>query len=278
MSEEKKSTPVPLILFFALWPLGLLLFIASALAAESPKERLAKAEAIFQERCKMAGEKIYKTVENVEGVFLIKVRPEGINYGDQFRMDDPYGRDLGGDGYIGTFVRGSYQANTTGVPAPGSPPRLGYLYVEVTGPDDGKRIRYTGRIDEPWKYDNSYSKTYRRFVLDKVPATGAAPRYGVTYDDISTREDREYWIAGSSLRVIDVGTKEILAERIGYMMDRGQGNKSGGRSPWLLAANDACPPFHRNPNTPLPRGRASSAQPHQAQDFVEKVLKPKLGK
>src|SRR5687768_6779821 len=62
-------------------------------------ERQVKAQAMFAERCKSAGEKIHKTVENVEGVYLLKIRPSSINYGDQYRLDDPYGRDLGGLGY-----------------------------------------------------------------------------------------------------------------------------------------------------------------------------------
>ena len=112
---------------------------------------------------------------------------------------------------------------------------------------------------------------------DVIAACSPAPRYGVTYDDISTREERDYWIAGSWLKVIDLKTNEVVAERIGYMMDRGQGNTSGGRAPWLLAADNACPSFFRNPNLP-PNGHGSRAQSRQAQDFVEKTLKPRLEK
>ena len=256
---------------------------------ESFKERLAKAEAMFQERCKNAGEKIYRTAENVEGILLMKLRPSGINYGDQFRMDDPYGRDLGGEGYIMSFVRGfeTRQAEF----APGSPSRVGYGYVEVIDLKDGKRYRYTGARKVVGKKDASsynnqvelkrnpnYDLNIYAFVLDKTPASGAPPRYGVTYDDISTHEERDYWIAGSSLKVIDLKNNEVIAERIGYMMDRGQGNTSGGRSPWLLAANNACPSFQRNPLRPLAPGHGASAQQLQTEDFVEKVLKPKLEK
>lgn len=271
-----------------LWGTLTLLGLANGVAAgESPQERLAKAEAMFQERCKTAGEKIYRTVENVEGIFLLKLRPDGINYGSQFSMDDPYGRDLGGDGYIQAFIRGSYQANTRGPYAPGSPPRLGYFYVEAIDLKDGNRYRYTGSVDVVGRQDSSsfnnqvelkrnpnYDLNIYAFVLKKAVATGAPPRYGVTYDDISTHNEREYWIAGSSLKVIDLKTNEVIAERIGYMMDRRQGDRTGNRSPWLFAADNACPSFQRNPLLPLLSGQGAAAQRHQTQDFVEKVLKP----
>lgn len=249
------------------------------------KERLAKAEALFKERCQNAGEKIYRTADKVEGIFLMKLRPKDINYGDQYKLDDPYGSDLGGEGYIQSFVRGfeTRQAQF----APGSPPRLGYPYVEALDPQDGKRYRYTGGMKVVGKKDSTaynvqielkrnpnYDLNIYAFVLDKTPATGPQPRYGVTYDDISTREERDYWIAGSSLKVIDLKTHEVMAERIGYMMDRGQGSSAGGRSPWLLAANNACPTFQRNPLRPIEPGHGASAQQLQTLDFVEKIIKP----
>ena len=249
--------------------------------AAAPKSRLATAEAMFQERCKTAGEKIYRTADNVEGVFLMKLRPKGINYGDQFKMDDPYGRDLDGEGYIETFVRGSYELMRPKNPRPGWPPRLGYRYVEALDPKDGMRYRYTGAIKDVTHTSSiligGTGKTFvtKDFVLDKVPAPADPPRYGITYDDISTHEEREYWIAGSSLKVIDLKTNEVMAERIGYMMDPGQGDNGGGRSPWLHAADHACPDFHRFPD-PVVVVPGASAQIRQAQDFVEKVLKPIL--
>ncbi|KAB2919886.1 MAG: hypothetical protein F9K30_16800 [Dechloromonas sp.] len=267
--------------------LSLLLTACAGLSEETAQReavqaRLAKAEAMFQERCKKSGEFIYRTAENVEGVFLLKLRPSQINRGDQYRMDDPYGSDLGGDGYIKNFLRGYETRQAQFVP--GSPNRYGYHYVDAIDPKDGKRYRYTGGMKEVTHTTSIMmggdGKTKFKtidFVLDKVPAPDPAPRYGVTYDDISTREERDYWIAGSSLRVIDLKTSEVMAERIGYMIDRGQGGTGGGRAPWLLAANNACPHFFRNPNLP-PNGRGANAQLHQTEDFVEKILKPKLEK
>ena len=99
------------------------------------------------------------------------------------------------------------------------------------------------------------------FVIDKVPATGLAPRYGITYDDISTPEERQHWIAGSSLKVIDLQTNEVIAERIGYMVDFAQGATPGGRQPWTFA--------RKNKGWSCPELRIQS---YGARRFVEKVL------
>ena len=233
------------------------------------KERLAKAEAMFQERCKTAGEKIYRTVDKVDGIFLLKLRPEGSNHGNQFAMDDPYGSDSGGESYIKTFFSGFYPIPWN--PSPVWHRRLGYLYVEAIDPQNNKRYRYTGALREVDVKLSGLSGggTVRqtRFVLDKFPAPGAPPRYGVTYDDISTHEEREYWIAGSSLKVVDLKNNEVIAERVGYMMDRRQGDRSGGRSPWLLAARIACPAFPADPG-------GHPLQVDQTREFVLRMLKP----
>jgi hypothetical protein len=245
-----------------------------ATRAGSSSNRQAKAMAMLEERCKISGEKIYKPVNDVDGFQLLKVRPSSINFDDQFRLDDPYGRDFGGDAYIQSFLRGTYQTENRDIPKDG-PPRLGYLYVEVHNPVDGQRYRYTGRVEEAWQADKSYLRGHMRFVVSKAVSDGPPPRYGVTHDDISTQEEREYWIAGSSLKVIDLRTNEVIAERIGYMVDAAQGRRGGGRSPWLFAADYACPSFlGKYKVRPGSSGPAFPSQLYQTLDFVEKVLKP----
>lgn len=249
------------------------LFFANViLAGESPQERLAKAEAMFQERCKAAGERIVRTVDNVEAVYLLKVRPTGTNFGDQFKLDDPYGNDSGGESYIKTFFSGFYP-----IPAKPSPKwrrRLGYKYVEALSAEDGKRYRYIGSIKDVSHVtsvlmggDGKTTFVTKDFVLDKSISASSAPRYGITYEDISTREEREYWISGSSLKIVDLQSNEAIAERVGYMMDRGQGNISGGRSPWLLASYFACPAFPVDPG-------GHPIQVDQTREFVVRVLRP----
>ena len=246
-------------------------------ATEDPKARLAKAEAMFAERCKKSGEFIHRTAENVEGIVLLRVRMRH-NHGDQHQMSDPYGHDSTSDEYFKSFLVGrdknGWQTTTRPVAT------KGYRYVEALDEKDRKRYRYTGGMKVVRQMDvtakgvqmalernPNFDLNIYDFVLNKVPAPGPAPRYGVTYDDISTHEERDYWIAGSSLRVIDLQTNEVMAERIGYMMDRGQGNTGGGRSPWLVAADHACPEFPQG-------GGGHKYQVEQTRRFVEKSLKP----
>ena len=272
-AQSRSTRPTKRALALLVLSASLLGACAGPRQAPQPTERQAKAIAMWQERCKTAGEKIHKTVDNVEGIYLMKVRTT-TNFGNQFELDDPYGSDLTGDTFILNFLRGFHHQSKV-EPYLGSPPRVGYSHVEAQDPKDGQRYRYTGRVEEPWLTNKSYLKGYTRFVLDKSPPKTPAPRYGVTYDDISTGEEREYWIAGSSLKVIDLQTNEVIAERIGYMVDRAQGSSAGQRSPWFFAADNACPNFQRNPlRPPLTSGQGRSAQLSQTLDFVEKVLKP----
>ncbi|WP_271462764.1 hypothetical protein [Acidovorax sp. NCPPB 4044] len=248
------------------------------------KERQRIAAEMFRDRCKKAGVFIHRTVEGVEGVFLMKLRPKGVNYGNQYELSDPYGADLmGGDGYILSFLKGYFQATTKQGPnrppdAPADP--IGYAYVEAVDLEDGVRYRYTGTVkatrkmkaDAPnvqleLRRNPNFDLNIYDYVLERTPSRAPRPRYGVTYDDISTREERDYWIAGSSLKVIDLQTDEVIAERIGYMVDWAQGITVGERSPWLLAADNACPEF-------APRHGATS-QMFQTIRFVNKTLKSK---
>lgn len=237
-------------------------------------ERQITARAMWQERCKKSGEFIHQTVDGVEGVVLLKLRQENSNFEDQFLMEDLYGSDVGGLGYIESFLRGGLLDGSLNFGAGREAQRQrGYLYVDATDPSDGQRYRYTGRLEEPWQTDKSYSQGYIRFKVERKPAPEPMPRYGVTFEDISTRQEREYWIAGSSLKVIDLQSGEVIAERIGYMYDWAQGSRAGNRSPWLFAADNACPSFRQSDNLKT-RAPASSFQARQTLNFVEKVLHP----
>ncbi len=242
-----------------------------------------RAMAMWKERCETkSGVFIHRTVENVEGVYLVNVRKsyEHSNSGesalDQFRLSDPYGHDATGRGYLEIFLRGSFHLNRKEPLPVGWPPHKGYLFVEAHDPLDGKLYRFTGRIDEPWKrMPERAAPGHRTFELDRTPIAQRTARYGVKFEDISTREEREHWIAGSSLKVIDMETNEVLGERIGYMVDWAQGSRAGARQPWTFAADNACPDFQSdNPEAFRSPGRKSGTRAYQTLRFAEKVLKP----
>lgn len=251
---------------------GALVFLSAGCSTEQLNSSTARskiAAAMFQERCNTAGEKIHRRVTDVEGVFLLKVRPGKEDFYDQYGYYDPYGRDLTGDGYIQTFLRGFYHLDVTlpQVLPPDFPPHIGYQYVEVNDAVDGKRYRYTGRVEQPGLHDTRYSIETKIFKLDRSLSIAERPRYGITYTDISTPEEKSYWIAGSSLKVIDLEKNEIIAERIGYLFDPSQGNKAEGRMPWIWAADHSCPSFGTS--------HAAVGQLFQTEAFVGKVLIPK---
>jgi hypothetical protein len=107
-------------------------------------------------------------------------------------------------------------------------------------------------------------------ALERERISHFTARYGVEWTDISSREDREHWIAGSSLRVLDVRTQDVIAERIGYMIDRGQGSQAGFRSPWRFAQYNACPSLQ-------PSISDRPDQSLRSRAFVLKVLKTHSG-
>jgi hypothetical protein len=260
---------------------------AEAAISKAPdfQARRAKAEALFAKRCETAGEFIYKTVPEVKGVVWMKWRDKGYpkdrNY--QFDLDDPYGADCGDELCIEHLLKateGRQFAAETKIPIGAG--EYGYDYVETGNPKDGRKYRYAMRYYRPadrpvpssgpasgvrWRPNDARAELHMR----EVPSFTA--RYGITWHDISTHEDRENWIAGGSLSVIDLQTNEVIAKRVGYMMDLGLGSTAGFRSPWSLARREnSCPP--------LPRDRVSGqSYPREQEktDFLFKVLQPTKG-
>lgn len=204
------------------------------------QKRYAVAKALFDERCKTAGEKIYRIADNVAGVYVIKPRIEPVNHGDQFKLDDPYGYAGSEENYLKLFIRGR----------PTIPIRIGgqidpsnvvtYSFVEIND-ETGKGVyQYTTPMskEESERLTRNGGSTV---PIERVLLPARTARYGITWDDISTQEDRKHWIAGGVMRIIDLQSNSVMAEHVGYMFDAGLGNLSGGRSPWAMARNNACP-------------------------------------
>jgi hypothetical protein len=215
----------------------------------------------FMKLCREnAGDKIYKTVDGVRGFLIMRPRQPTKDlreYLDQYWMGDPYGHsDFEAEKPEEVFlydrigVGGSHSAIT---------PIAGYDYVELrypVGTEPSKqvyvRVSAVGRsIDRHGERHVDYERTSNN---------KRQSQYGIDWEDISTAEDRKYWIAGGRTRVIDLDTNEVLAVRTGYLIDIEQGAGKGGGIPWLVAQRNACPPF-QDPHT-------------KTREFLVNVLKP----
>jgi hypothetical protein len=219
---------------------------------EKEQAQFKAAMARFEERCKTAGEKIYRTVENVEGVFLLNVRSER-KLGDR---SDPNWPDAGlpheppGEEYLWTFLfweQHEDKRNMRGYLNNSPSPLPGYRFVDIKTDIGFQRVR----LEKP----DSTKLVF--FQLNTKPS-----RYAVGFENFLDPEDRKLWVAGTKVTITDTATKEILAEKIWYSVEPGQGSTEGFRSPWGFAKT--CP-FHL--------GWSGGS----TRFFVDQVLKPKKG-
>jgi hypothetical protein len=207
---------------------------------DAVKARFEKAKALFDERCKTAGEKIYRTVDGVEGIFLMNLRNESSNFSDQYKQNDPYGYSGTGDDYIKLFIRGRSTVPTTIGKIVDSKNIVTYKYAEAPSTDGKGFVRYT-TITSKEDSERITRNGGGTVPITKTMVSQRSAKFGIAWSDISTKQDRDNWIAGGLLKIIDLANNEVIAERIGYMFDKGLGNTAGGRSPWAFARDNACP-------------------------------------
>lgn len=240
------------------------------------REKLAKAQAVFAERCKTAGVVIHRTVRDVEGIELTKIRPK-LEYADRRYFDPMFegaamAGEAGGTDYIKQFLM--YEYRTTFAPQTrgqlGPPtatqrhqllaPTSGYRFVEFVEAD-GTRYRYS----PTWTpgQSNWVDGQHKR-----EPVKASNTRYALDYQDIVDPADRAYWVAGTKLRVIDKQNGEVVAEFTKFVIDPGFGTASTGRWPWQDSStrgSTACPS-----DVSEPLGNSSRY-------FLDTVLIPKQG-
>jgi hypothetical protein len=218
--------------------------------AQAAYQRLnAEAKSIFDERCKTAGEHTFRKVSQVDGVAWLRWRSPDLSR-EQFSDDDPMGKDCWMEGCIVELLADRKDIRSRR-----------YTYVETVDPSDGRSYRYTGRwMSVKSVSQREFSDYVRRtglgsaegamfFALQRVPIERIETRYGVTWKDVSSYNDRQHWIAGSSLAVVDLEAgNATLAERRAYMRDPFLGNTSGERHPWgwALSYGPKCPSHEIN--------------------------------
>ena len=162
-------------------------------------KRYDPAKARFDQLCQNAGEKIYRTADNVDGILLLKVRGDDEKYQDSFynpRKDQMWEdaaveSEFDREAYIEEFFLWA----TSGLPR--------YAYIDVIQ-KDGSVIRYSTRRED------------RNWVMDQQPNPHPHARYAVTYENDISWENRKHWIAGTTIKVIDTKTNTLMAEKTMY--------------------------------------------------------------
>lgn len=219
--------------------------------AEDFRRRQATANAVFDERCKSAGEKIYKTVTGVEGIRIVNVRPKrnATDVSDPMWAGAALANEVTGDGYIAYFLYWEYplQGSERGYLNPRKPGAVsrGYRYVDLMRPD--------GSLSRRQLISPESDK------LQEIPIVGETARYAVEFKDEINPEDRKHWVAGTAVMVKDTKTGELLASLVIYAFESGLGSTTGFRQPWVFA--QTCPSF---------QGFNSA----RTRFFVDKVLLP----
>jgi hypothetical protein len=210
--------------------------------AKKRQDYAREAWAYFKKLCdEKSGQKIYKTFTGVKSVLVIKPLPPATEKDlyDQYWYGDPYS-DATPSGnrrneYKASILIGSVE--TRGYKPTTAADRIGFAFVESYSPSGGNDVKGVLRY--------FYPKGASHVEVEQV--TGPVSRFGVSWEDISTPEDRKYWVAGSRLRIIDLTDTSVVAERIGYFIEAGFGSQGGARRPWLASrgANTTCPKLEK---------------------------------
>lgn len=192
-----------------------------------------EAWAYFKKLCdEKSGEKIYKTYTGVKSVLVVKPLPPATEKDlyDQFWYGDPYSNatpwDRRGERKAGTLIGQQRFISGRG--------EIGFEFFEqeITA-NNGKAFQRVEPSQVP------------PYFVSKSPIEKPTSRFGTSWEDISTSDDRKSWVAGSRFRVIDLIDNSIVAERIGFFIEAGFGSTAGQRRPWLTSRGPSttCPPL-----------------------------------
>jgi len=238
------------------------------------QQRYAKAKALFEERCKTAGVVIHRTVKDVEGIELTKIRPEipwgGREYFDPMFPAAAMAAESQGKDYIKQFLfdeirdvaqperRGTLSSPHFKCDSRCLPPLRGYRFVEYSDAATGQRIRATLSRDPATERASD--------PLERQEVQRSHTRFALDFEDLVDPIDRSHWVAGTRLKVIDKQTGEVIAQMTRFVWDPGFGLSTSGRWPWQHAdgGNQRCP------NELYTRG-------HISRYFADRVLQPKQG-
>jgi hypothetical protein len=187
--------------------------IPNAVPADSGYKPGMTPEQYFERLCRTeAGEFIFKTVDNVDGIYQMRPRDQvGDDYlRHLYAMEDLYGYSLGES----SEPEGRYIG----------PDRYSFFetpQVSRQEPEWKKQYRHASYFSKP----DTTAKVVRYFgyngrdikTIQKEYDTTRKSRYGYTWRGITRPNDRELGIVGGELIVLDLETNEVLAVRRGYL-------------------------------------------------------------
>ena len=213
-------------------------------------------EQYFEHLCKTeAGEFIYKTVENVEGLLQLRPRENLTDYELEhlYAVEDPYGHSVGvRDHPEEYFVQ----------PAIGK-----YQFIEIPLPERSRASEermylrfYRDKNAHAGKdYQTAINGKFVRvpYVVGKVKVPSSQSRYGYTWRGVGRPHDRRLGIAGGELIILDLRTNEVLAVRRGFVRSGYMRNMTG---VWWLTAQ-----------------KCSKESLKTDVQFINQVLRPVLG-
>jgi hypothetical protein len=162
-------------------------------------------EQYFDHLCKTeAGEFIFKTVENVEGIYLMRPREVATDHMHQhlYAMEDPAGYSLEPRTPQDHFVQ---------------PPIGKYEFLELPGQGPTSYRRYyrnenanLGKLFSAWINGRHERIPY---IVALEESKEIRSQFGYTWRGIGRQRDRELGISGGELIILDLITKEVLAVR-----------------------------------------------------------------
>jgi len=167
-------------------------------------------EQYFDHLCKTeAGEFIYKTVENVEGIYQMRPRPAvGYEANHLYAIEDPYGGPAGNDQPEMKFVRPTryqfFESPDLLRRGPGGLKEFSHPSYFVTPDKDATLARYFGHNGQKPK------------TMQKEFDVMRKSKFGYTWRGITRPHDREMGVAGSELIVLNLETNEVLGVHRGY--------------------------------------------------------------
>lgn len=190
----------------------------------------------FRKLCdERSGEKVYKSYRDVRSVVVVKplqMATEMDSY-DQHWYGDPYSAEIHSQ-------RGVLESAILAMPnAPIANGRIGrgFDFVEVIWSTTKGASK---RANEKISYPDGAQRYWKENIGQPVS------RFAIGWEDISSPEDRRYWVAGSRLVVVDQLDNSVVAERIGFFIEAGFGSTAGQRKPWMASKGreTTCPYSH----------------------------------